>query len=167
MKCVIIYQDFFLAKIVLFSNFQLFYPTVSILMFFQWNQIDSCYVSLCSNCHTFFNSLCNTSFLYYLLSFKKETVCELNFEGTVNTTHLPMTCFLSRDQVTNWKHHSATITKATITNRGGNTYFLHVTWCNHVITWQTSGNTYQIRREPFLHFTWPDHANQSNQSYSL
>ena len=159
---MIIYQDFFLAKIELFANFQLFYPTVSILIFFQWNQIDSCYVSLCNNCHTFLNSLCNTSFLYYLLKFQKRNCMWTKFWG--NDKYYPTYRwhdFLPRDQVANWKHHSATMTKATITNRGGNTYFLHVTWCNHVITWQASRNTYQNRRVPLLHFMRPDHGNQS------
>ena len=60
-----------------------------------------------------------------------------------------------------------TITKPTITNHGGNIYFLHATWCSHVITWQTSENAYQNRRVRLLHFTRSDHANQSNQSYRL
>ena len=76
--------------------------------------------------------------------------------------------FWSHDQVTNWKHHSTTITKATITTRGWNTYqnetllFLHITWCNHVITWHTNtkfvGNANQNEWVPLFQFTWPNHA---------
>ena len=68
--------------------------------------------------------------------------------------------------------HSATMTKATIIQLGGNTCqnetppFLHVTWCNSVITWQTSENAFQNRWVPLFHFTRPNHPNQSNQSYN-
>ena len=36
--------------------------------------------------------------------------------------------------------------------------FLYVTWCNHVVTWQTSENAYQNRRVPLLHSMRPNHA---------
>ena len=66
------------------------------------------------------------------------------------------------------KSKTSTITKATVTKRGGNTYqnetlpFLHVTWCNHVITWHTNtklfGNANQNEWVPLLQFMWPNHA---------
>ena len=73
-----------------------------------------------------------------------------------------------RWQIKNVIMHNASITKSTITKRDGNTYqnetlpYLHVTWCNHVITWYASfkigGNAYQNERVPVLHFTWPNHT---------
>ena len=40
--------------------------------------------------------------------------------------------------------------------------FLHVTWCNHVITRHTTTkhrrNTYQKEMIPLLHFMWPNHT---------
>ena len=69
-------------------------------------------------------------------------------------------------------YYSTTVTKATISKHGCNTFlnetlsFLHVMWYNHVVTWRTSRNAYQNRREPLLHFMRPIILNQGNQSYS-
>ena len=60
--------------------------------------------------------------------------------------------FWSRDLVKNRKRHSAFITKATITKRGGNTFqnetiaFLHVTWYNDIITWSLDIQTLTFLR---------------------
>ena len=66
-------------------------------------------------------SLCNSTFIYYLPKFRKGNYMWTKFWGDQYPTY-QWHNFSSRDQVTNYKRHSATIMKATISKRGGNTY---------------------------------------------
>ena len=96
--------------------------------------------------------------VFYIIyqSFNKETVCELNFERTINTTQF--TDEMTFYHVIRWQIKNAIVQLSQRLQLLSVvvTHFLHVTWCNHAITWQINRNAYQNRRVPLLHFTRPD-----------
>ena len=121
-------------------------------------------VSFCNNCLTL-----SYIFLYYLPKFQKGNCMWTRFWGNDEIVpKIPIGWLWLRDRVTNLKSHSANITKAMITKRGGNTYqnktllFLDVMSYDHVITWHVTtklgGNAYQNEKVPLIHFTWRHHA---------
>ena len=115
------------------------------------------------------------SIFYFIYQFQKGDCLSTKYWGKYKIVpDLPMARLLitwSADKLKT-SYYSTTVTKATISKRGCNTFlnetlsFLHVMWYNHVVTWRTSRNVYQNRRVPLLHFMRPIILNQSNQSYS-